>query len=215
MALVLFDMDGCLLQTDSQLRLMRRLLFRERISKKRSLGIIKAGLSYSLGRSSNRQLKERTARAFEGWPRERLQALFRRLCVEELQPRFHPRLFERLEWHRAKGDQLILLSASFQGVVERVAAAASIPRAEGVPLAFDEEEHCLGSLAGTVFYGQEKLRHAVEISDELGLDLGEAWAYGDSHSDAALLGAVAHPIAVQPSRGLRALALRRGCEIIS
>ena len=52
-----------------------------------------------------------------------------------------------------------------------------------------------------------------ELAARESFDLGASTAYSDSHSDLPLLEAVGHPVVVNPDRGLRREAERRGWPI--
>jgi HAD superfamily hydrolase (TIGR01490 family) len=71
-----------------------------------------------------------------------------------------------------------------------------------------------GELTGPPLGGEEKARQARLFAEQHGLDLAASFAYGDSRSDAPLLALVGHPVAVNPSRGLRRIAAERGWEVV-
>jgi HAD superfamily hydrolase (TIGR01490 family) len=67
-----------------------------------------------------------------------------------------------------------------------------------------------GKLAAPPPCGPEKLRRLKELSVRESFDLSQCFAYCNDYSDRTLLGAVAHPIAVNPDRLLTRLAMNPG-----
>jgi phosphoserine phosphatase len=63
-------------------------------------------------------------------------------------------------------------------------------------------------------FGAAKLALATQLASELGMDLRQASAYGDSARDLYLLEAVGFPVAVCPDRTLYARALEKDWEIL-
>jgi phosphoserine phosphatase len=53
-----------------------------------------------------------------------------------------------------------------------------------------------------------------EVAQEQGFDLAECTAYSDSHTDLPFLEAVGHPVAVNPDRALRRVAMERGWPVL-
>ena len=54
----------------------------------------------------------------------------------------------------------------------------------------------------------------ITNGSQQGLDLGRSYAYGDSPGDVGLLGAVGHPLVVNPIRGMASVARRRGWPVV-
>ncbi len=63
-------------------------------------------------------------------------------------------------------------------------------------------------------YGEGKLSRALEYAAARDTGLGDCWFYSDSLADLPLLEAVGHPVAVNPQRKLRKLALERGWDVV-
>ena len=60
--------------------------------------------------------------------------------------------------------------------------------------------------------GRAKAAAVQRQAGELGLDLSQCYAYGDSYADSEFLGCVGHPVAVNPDRALKRLASKKGWE---
>jgi hypothetical protein len=62
-------------------------------------------------------------------------------------------------------------------------------------------------------YGPFKAEAMQEVAERDGIDLAASYAYSDSYTDAPMLEAVGHPVAVNPDRVLLKLARERGWEV--
>jgi len=104
-----------------------------------------------------------------------------------------------------------VLSASPQELVEAIVAALGAHRGVGTR-ATVEDGRFTGGLDGPFCYGAGKLDRLV--ADVGPVDLRHAFAYADSASDLPVLLACGHPVAVNPDRGLRAVAEQRGWPVL-
>jgi len=133
--------------------------------------------------------------------------------VSEVLPLFRPNIVQRLEDHRARGNVLLLASASNNLLLQPIAHYLHIPNLictwvemqGGVPT---------GELAGEAPFREAKARLIQAWVTENRLSLQESWGYSDSHNDLPFLNLVEHPVAVTPDAILRQYALSRGWPIL-
>ncbi len=71
-----------------------------------------------------------------------------------------------------------------------------------------------GELSEPFCYGPAKANAIAKVAEREGYDLALSYAYSDSVSDLPMLEIVGHPIAVNPDRGLEAVARARGWPIV-
>jgi len=71
-----------------------------------------------------------------------------------------------------------------------------------------------GLLAEPFCYGPAKADAIRRMADRSGYDLALCYSYSDSASDLPMLEAVGHPVAVNPDKGLEAVARSRGWPIV-
>ncbi len=141
-----------------------------------------------------------------------LEALAREVVAEVTLPRIAPAGRERIAWHRDQGHRVILLTGAPDFLAEPVARHLGIQ--EVICLELERRDgRFTGRLASPHPYGERKATLALERCRSLGEDPGEAYAYGDHVTDGALLAAVGHPVAVNPSRALERLARVRGWPV--
>ena len=121
-----------------------------------------------------------------------------------------------VEAHRARGDHLVLTTATSRLLTELTARHLGID-----DLIATEVEvvagRCTGNTAGTLNMRDGKVARLREWLTRQSLPqhlLASAVFYSDSSNDLPLLGAVAEPVAVDPDPHLRAHALAAGWRIV-
>ena len=108
--------------------------------------------------------------------------------------------------HRAQGDEIVVLSASGQEVVEPIAAMIGADRCLATRMGVAD-----GRYTGEIeyyCYGEAKAEAARAIAAERGYDLARCRAYSDSITDLPLLSAVGLPHRGQPRPGAAARSRR-------
>lgn len=183
-----FDFDDTLLRGDSVL-ILHRLIKGPLLMLLDWLALVPALLSWKSGRRDTLWFKERyLRRILAGCEPSRLESLLTNDLAQELMGRLRPEALRRLEWHRARGDRLLIISASprplLEPVAQRLAVALIATEMEGAGA-------CL-RLTSPNCKGPEKVRRL------------EAWlagptpsvrlhAYGDSRGDRELLARADQP----------------------
>jgi len=132
---------------------------------------------------------------------------------EHVCPRISEQARRAIEEHRAQGHRLILLTGSPDFIVEPLATYLKIDQVEAGRL---EKSGGLftGRMVAPYPYRHGKRLVAERLAAEQGLDLTASYMYGDSPGDLPILEAVGHPRVVNPIRGMRRIARRRGWPIL-
>jgi len=126
-----------------------------------------------------------------GWLAERGAAY-----AERLPGRLRPDVRARLDWHRAQGHRLVIVSASLQTYLDHIGRTLGFDEVIGVRLAADDRGRLTGALVGPNVRGPEKeVRLRRWLADGCP-DHGEIWAYGNSSGDRELLALADHPLLV-------------------
>jgi len=136
------------------------------------------------------------------------QEIFREVFVQAL----YPEALSAIARHRAAGRSVYLVSATVDAVAGPFAAevgaagciATTLEVADGV---------FTGNVLGEVCYGGAKREAIRRIAERDGIALPRSHAYGDSYEDRHMLEAVGNPVAVNPDKKLRPLALEKGWAI--
>ena len=132
--------------------------------------------------------------------------------AEHLVDRISPRVFDLIEFHRAEGRAIVILSGSLELLVQFFHEDLKTDLMIGYALEVVEEE-TTGRCVGLNPYGENKARLVQRLAETHNFDLSESYAYGNHHSDAHKLKRVGHPVAVNPDRKLREIAAANGWQI--
>jgi HAD superfamily hydrolase (TIGR01490 family) len=139
-------------------------------------------------------------------------------------PTFFAQAIETVAWHAKQWHEIVLVSGTLQPLAERTARAMEAElAAHGITatirvLATRLEEaggRWTGRVLGEAMYGEAKARAAKRFAEEVKLDLGRCYAYGDSLNDRWLMETVGQPTAVNPSNDLASIARTRGWPILN
>lgn len=146
-----------------------------------------------LHRTSRDELKASVfARVLRGRRVAEVEAAGAEFAAEILRRRLREDTVARVEEHRRRGDELVLVSASLDVYLRHVGAALGFDGVCAVQLEARD-----GVLTGVMAGGNVRGPAKVERLERwLGEPVGavELWAYGDSPGDAALLEAASHAV---------------------
>lgn len=133
---------------------------------------------------------------------------------DKIEPILLPAAQRLLADHRARGHQLLIVTATNRFITGPIAARLGVPHL----LASEAEVvngYYTGEPTGTPTFQHGKVQRLRCWLAEQGADLADSWCYSDSHNDLPLLEAAAHPVAVDPDPRLRRAAEDRGWPVIS
>ncbi|WP_312858468.1 HAD family hydrolase [Pseudonocardia pini] len=156
-------------------------------------------------------LRRRITALATGWEVAQVRAIVAETLHEIVQPMIYAEAAVLIAEHQARGDEVVVLSASGLEVVEPIAALIGADRCVATRM-----EARNGRYTGEIefyCYGEEKAVVARRIAAERGYDLAACSAYSDSITDLPLLSAVGRPTAVNPDKALRREAEQRGWPV--
>jgi HAD superfamily hydrolase (TIGR01490 family) len=211
-----FDLDKTVVAKSSTLAFGRPLYKEGLISPSLVLKGAYAQLAYQLlGANEGRMEKSRVAllELTKGWNAERVQRLVQETLHEIIEPLVYQEALELFEEHRLAGRDLYLVSSSGEEVVKPLAEFIGVPHVIATRAGIDAD----GNYDGTLDFYCYAENKAVAIRAEAeaqGIDLSRSFAYSDSVTDVPMLEAVGHPVAVNPDRELRRLAVEREWDIV-
>lgn len=171
--------------------------------------ILVQGASYKLGFASRDSVKVVSLRSLSHLSRKELEAAAEAFIEREVASGLRPGAVEAIRWHAARGDRLIIATASVDLVANELARALGFHEVIATQLEWSSQGDVPAPrLLGANCYGAEKLRrieaHGIERS---------SFAYSDHVSDLDMLLNSDHGIAVNPSSGLRKAARARNLTI--
>lgn len=216
--LAVFDFDGTSIKGDSPVLLVRHLLQRGMLQKRVVFRILLWAAAYKLRLPQNEsKVRGLVFTAFEGHSADEVDRFLADFYDEHIALLFRPGADAAMRAHAAAGDTVIVISATFEPIILRAM--------EHHPFAFQISTRMRKASDGTYtreveglpVEGEEKIAAVKRFGDS---HFGPGnWvldsAYGDHHSDRAVLGAARHPYAVNPDRPLARTAREKGWSVLS
>lgn len=213
-AAAFFDLDRTLMASSSSLALAelfheRGLLGRRQLVKARAARALFVRFGAGHGRAG--QAADSAMAILRGLPVEVLDEIVADAWQPVLRPLVYREPLERAAAHASRGEQVLIVSGALQEIGDRVANELGFDGALG-----SRAETRDGVYTGRLerrLLGQGKADAVVELAEERDIDLDASTAYSDSYSDLPFLEAVGRPIAVNPDRELRRIAVQRAWPV--
>ena len=211
-----FDLDKTIIAGSSALAFSRPFRREGMITRR---AVLRSGYAQLLlvlsgaDASTMDSLRRRITALCAGWEVAQVRSVVAETLHEIVEPLVYAEATALIAEHRAAGDEVVVLSASGQEVVEPIAAMVGADRCLASRMRVEG-----GRYTGEVefyLYGEEKARAARDIAAARGYRLADCRAYSDSITDLPLLEAVGHPTVVNPDRALRRVALERGWPVLT
>jgi HAD superfamily hydrolase (TIGR01490 family) len=203
MTLAIFDIDGTLVEGSTERRFWRYLLKRGHQGPRQVLAYLLFWLRYWP------VFKGETAKKNKAYlyklDTARVRGLAERFVAEEIVPRLYSPAVQRLQNHLRRGDTVVLISGTLEPIARALANALSVEHVRAT-VCRERDGRYLAGPPKIHPFGAVKLGLAEQFAAEMGVELRDASAYGDSQHDLALLEAVGNPVAVLPDRPLLATA---------
>jgi HAD superfamily hydrolase (TIGR01490 family) len=151
------------------------------------------------GAAADRSKEELFMRLLAGEPAEQVDRVARDFARRHLARRLRPEIRQRLDWHRAQGHRVVIVSASPECYVRRVGHELGVDGVVATRLEVDASGLLTGRYDGKNCRGSEKYGRVVTWLRTNGLSgIGTAqpvlWAYGNSRGDLRLLQAADHGV---------------------
>jgi phosphatidylglycerophosphatase C len=126
-------------------------------------------------------------RVLAGVSLERAEEVAAAFARDHLGRHLRPEVGQRLEWHRDRGDQVLIVSASPELYVRTAGELLGVDGVVATGLAVDADGRLTGRYRGANCRGEEKLRRLRAWIDEEGMAPDKLWAYGNSRGDLRML----------------------------
>lgn len=120
----------------------------------------------------------------------------------------------KVQEHKNKGDQLLIITATNRFVTEPIAELFGIEELLAIELERKESRYT-GKPTGTLSFQEGKITRLKAWLEEKNIDMSGAWFYSDSHNDLPLLDLVDFPVAVSPDPTLEEQAKLKGWQTIT
>ena len=150
-----------------------------------------------------------------GLSQEQATEMFTWTVEQEIASTLREDVVNEVNWHREQRHLVILVSGTFQEMLEMVGERLGIDHAVGTRLKV-RRRHYTGTLDGNFCFGRDKaaMVHQYLSSLDEDVDLASSYAYADRHHDMPMLEMVGNPTAVYPDNVLRRHAVERGWRTI-
>ena len=215
--LAVFDFDGTSIEGNSPVLLVQHLMERGMLRKRVIFRILLWAAAYKLRLPQNEsKVRSLVFTAFEGRSAEEVDRFLADFYDERIALLFRPEADAAMRAHAAAGDTVVVISATFEPIILRAM--------EHHPFAFQISTRMRTAPDGTYtreveglpVEGEEKIAAVQRFGDNR---FGPGnWvldsAYGDHHSDRAVLGAARHAFAVDPDRPLARTARAKGWTVL-
>jgi len=108
-------------------------------------------------------------------------------AADHLASHIRPEVRRRLDWHRGRGDHVVVVSASLDAYIRVVAERLGADGAIATRLEVDAGGRLTGCYDGRNCRGEEKIRRLRLWMADAGLEGARLWAYGNSRGDLRML----------------------------
>ena len=185
-ALTIFDLDNTLIKGDSS-TVWSRFLVREGWISDPDYLAREAMLmaDYDRGEMNIADYVALIQAPLIGVPQAEVDGLVARCVREEILPRVYPQAWEVIRTLRARGEQMLVISASVSLLVQAVAAQLGIEQALGIDVEMADGGYS-GVIAGTPSYQQGKVVRLAQWQQAHPEYSGEVTFYTDSINDLPL-----------------------------
>ncbi len=136
-------------------------------------------------------------------------------ATDELLTLIQPFAAPVIESHRAQGRKVVLATTTPHDLVATFARRAGFDDVVATRFAVDADGSYTGELDGPFAWSGGKLRAVETWATQHNVSLSESYAYSDSIYDLPLLGAVGHPVAVNPDARLMVIAMARRWPVMN
>ena len=183
-----FDFDGTLTNGGSVFDFLAAVAGRRTVLRATSeLAPKLAHAALSGGTVADRTKEELFVRVLAGTDADYLVQVAREFAADHLAAHVRPEVRRRLDWHRGRGDRVVVVSASPDAYVSVAAGRLAADGSIATLLEVDDEGRVTGRYDGANCRGEEKIRRLRQWMDDAGLAEARLWAYGNSRGDLRML----------------------------
>jgi HAD superfamily hydrolase (TIGR01490 family) len=214
-AAAFFDLDKTIIAKSSTLAFGRPFFHGGLIGRRAVLRASYAQLVYLVAGADEEQMdrmRDYVTALCAGWEVEQVRDIVHEALHEVVDPLIYDEAASLIEEHKAEGRDVVIVSSSGEEVVGPIGELLGADHVVATRMVIADGRYT-GEVAFYA-YGPNKAAAARKLATSEGYDLSRSYAYSDSITDVPLLEAVGHPVAVNPDRALRRLAMQRGWTVL-
>ena len=190
MNLALFDFDGTITHTDSFTKFVLYAADKRRIRRGKLLLLLPELIAYKTRLTDGKRIRHKTFNlAFENTIEDEIKMKALEFSQNIIPSLIRPQAMDRINWHKERGDEIRVVSASLDLYLEPWC------KQHNIALSCNEVEAISGSITGN-FIGHDcsadEKRRRVENAYNLA-DYTNIYAYGDTFEDKELLKLAHYP----------------------
>ncbi len=211
-----FDLDKTIIAKSSTLAFSRPFFNEGLINRRAVLKSTYAQFLFLLAGADADQIERMRANITSlctGWEVKQVRAIVEETLHDVVDPLVYIEAAELIAEHRAKGHDVVVISASGSEMVEPIARMVGADLSVATRMV-EQDGHYTGEV-DFYCYGEGKAEAIRRLAAERGYDLAGCHAYSDSATDLPMLTAVGHPTAVNPDRALRKESVARGWPMLT
>jgi HAD superfamily hydrolase (TIGR01490 family) len=146
---------------------------------------------------------------------ERADAIWEWVIETTILPKLRQEMRDAIKEHRERGHRLIILSGSFQPLLDMIVERLGFEKAIATPLRVKAGRYT-GRIDPPPSIGRGKLQRLMEYLGQEGeaIDLDRSYHYADSITDVPAMEIFGNPVAVYPENDLARVAAERGWRVI-
>jgi HAD superfamily hydrolase (TIGR01490 family) len=155
--------------------------------------------------------------AWRSRPESEALAMRERFVREVMRPAMHERALKLVQQHQTAGDRVAIVTATNEFVTRPIADLFGIETLIALELERDTHGRVTGRAKGVPTFREGKVIRVEQWLQGLGhvtQDFDRITFYSDSTNDLPLLEWATHPVATNPGAGLEAVAAERGWPIL-
>jgi HAD superfamily hydrolase (TIGR01490 family) len=216
--LTLFDLDGTLIETDSDHAFGEFLVQvgwadKDRFKQRND----QFYAEYLAGTIDVAEYLEFATAAWRYRPEREAAAMRQRFVDEVMRPALNARALDLVKRHQDNGDRVAIVTATNEFVTRPIADLFGVETLLAVELERDAHGRATGRAKGVPTFREGKVTRVEQWLRDLrhaAADFERVTVYSDSHNDLPLLEWATHPVATNPGAELAAVAAERGWPIL-
>ena len=201
MAVAFFDMDGTLIDGDTNDLSLKYMIDKGLAAEDRYLKLCHYGDLFFQGVLDINQFIRFAVEPLIGIDKDKLQLLLEDCVNSRILPHVKPGAKKAIEFHKNRGDCTVIVTSTMDYLVEHVAKGLGIDNIIAAPM-----ERINGVLtgrqSGSVPYQKGKVLRIKEFVKAHNIDMSESFAYGDTVNDLPMLLLCKHRYAIDPNEKL-------------
>ncbi|MBP2701215.1 HAD family hydrolase [Photobacterium lucens] len=199
--LAIFDLDETLIAADSASLWIAYMVKHNLASaelQQQEEAMMKA---YAQGKLDMADYMQATLAPMVGKTQQEIESLVSSFIASEIVPAIYPDALARIEWHKKRGDVILIISASAEHLVQPIAKYLGVENSIAINLETINGVYT-GQTHGVLSFRQGKIERLQSWLNNHPNQFRSSYGYSDSINDLPLLQHVNKPFAVNPDPAL-------------